>query len=130
MRQAYLGVVKIRDAVLNDAAVSEPSPVRVASMKELLQGYKEAETLYLSAFIEADDSFKNAAKKVNKQQIEKEILNMVKEVLQNQEHLKHQLQTVVMVLSKTLSDDERGKLVELLSENESGDSTAPPETVR
>lgn len=98
MRQAYNGFVKERARILKEAETRKPSPVRLTTLGELTVLYQKVEAMYLEAFYEADESFKDAARKVNKQQIEKEILEKVKELVSNQEHMKNALQLLNAVM--------------------------------
>lgn len=79
MRQAYAGFTKLRQKILKEAETRVPSVVRREALVELSECYKLTETKYFEAFRDANEDFKDAAVRVNKQQVEKEILEKVKD---------------------------------------------------
>lgn len=111
MRNCYNGFTNLRDKITKEAEVRDPTTVRRNAIVELSDTYKEVETMYLDAFHEADEKFKDVNTKVNKQQIEKEILDMVKEIQNNQEHLKNAI-SFLMELAKANSSTEMVTRVE------------------
>lgn len=130
IRQAYLGLVKQRDAVMKESETRPPTTVRVEAIEELAQLYRETEALYLKAFREANDEFKLAAAKVNKQQIEKEILERVKSLETSQEAMKDALQTLLLFAQHGASQEVKDRVHALIGPADmdvtTGDDPNPP----
>jgi hypothetical protein len=123
IRQAYLGLSKQRDKVTKEAETRPPTSVRMGAIAELGQLYRDTEKLYLEAFREANDEFKLAAAKVNKQQVEKEILERVKSLETAQETMKDCLQTLLLFAQHSASKEVNDRVIALIGPDAPGGPT-------
>jgi hypothetical protein len=120
MRRAYKSFTTIQDSVLAEAEKKPMSKIRTTSMVALCDQYHELEALYFDAYSKADDTFKDAALKPNKQQIEKETLSLVKEISKNQEVMKDSLQNLLIIVQALLSDEQKANVERLIKASMGG----------
>jgi hypothetical protein len=74
MRAAFNAISGLQDEVLKEVDKKPLSEIRRKALLAITEQYEELEQVYMGAYDEADMSFKFAALKVNKQQLEKQIL--------------------------------------------------------
>jgi hypothetical protein len=112
MRAAFNAISGLQDEVLKEVDKKPLSEIRRKALLAITEQYEELEQVYLGAYDEADMSFKFAALKVNKQQLEKQILEKVTSMSKDIESMKDFLQTLGRVLFLSLSPEAREKCEE------------------
>jgi len=110
MRSAYEAITSLQDEVLKEVDKKPLSDIRKDSLRTITDQYANLEETYLQAYEEATTSFKHAALKVNKQQLEKQILEKVTSMSNDIESMKDYLQTIGRVLFVSLSADAKAIL--------------------
>lgn len=125
MRRAYKSFTTIQDNVLTEAEKKPMSNIRTTSMISLCKQYQRLEALYFDAYSKADQSFKDAALKANKQQIEKETLSLVREMSKNQELLKDSFQHLLIMIKVLLTPEQLAQVDEIFKMSAKEQSEGP-----